>query len=203
MIAAIVTVRFTACSPFCEKPAGISAAFAASVYRTGMGRIVTIALMFLIGGVFAVRYLETAARPQTAMTASPAPAPVSSSASARNVVLTKGRNGHFAVDARVDGRRLTFMVDTGASHIALRQSEAARLGIYPRPSDFTVRVSTANGVTKAAMVQLRSVEVGDILVRDVPAIVHSDEGLSVNLLGMSFLSRVRWTHDRGRLVLEQ
>jgi aspartyl protease family protein len=95
------------------------------------------------------------------------------------------------------------MVDTGASHIAIPMREAARLGIFPRPSDFTVRVNTANGVTKAAMVQLRTVEVGDILVRDVPAIVHPDEGLSVNLLGMSFLSRVRWTHERGRLVLEQ
>jgi aspartyl protease family protein len=53
------------------------------------------------------------------------------------------------------------------------------------------------------MAQLRTVEVGDILVRDVAAIVHPDEGLAVNLLGMSFLSKVRWTHDRGKLVLEQ
>ena len=128
---------------------------------------------------------------------------MSSSASARNVVLTKAPNGHFQVEARVDGRRIEFLVDTGASHIALREREAARLGIYPRPSDYTVRVSTANGVTKAALVQLRSVEVGDILVRDVSAIVHPDEGLSVNLLGMTFLSRVRWTHERGKLVLEQ
>ena len=112
-------------------------------------------------------------------------------------------NGHFQVEARVDGRRIDFLVDTGASHIALRESEAARLGIHPRPRDYTVRVSTANGVTKAALVQLRSVEVGDIIVRDVSAIVHPDEGLSVNLLGMSFLSRVRWTHERGKLVLEQ
>jgi aspartyl protease family protein len=166
-----------------------------------MFRILVIALILLAAGVFAVRDLERYAGKSNAMTA--APAPVSASPSARSVVLTKGRNGHFAVDALVDGRRLEFMVDTGASHIALRQSEAARLGIFPRPSDFTVRVSTANGVTKAAMVQLRSVEIGDILVRDVAAIVHSDGGLSVNLLGMSFLSRVRWTHDRGRLMLEQ
>jgi aspartyl protease family protein len=118
-------------------------------------------------------------------------------------VLTKGHNGHFQVDARVDGRRVEFLVDTGASHIAIRRRDAARLGIYTHPGDFTVRVNTANGVTKAALVQLRTVEVGDILVRDVPAIVHADEGLSVNLLGMSFLSRVRWTHERGKLVLEQ
>ena len=136
------------------------------------------------------------------MTASPAPAPVSRHRS-RNVVLTRGSNGHFAVDARVDGRRLSFLVDTGASHIAMPMREAARLGIHPRPSDFTVRVNTANGMTKAALVELRMVEVGDIVVRNVAAIVHPDEGLSVNLLGMTFLSRVRWSHDRGRLVLEQ
>jgi aspartyl protease family protein len=168
-----------------------------------MARFLVVALVLLGGGVLAVRHLESVGREPVSMTATSMPAPVSSSPSARNVVLTKGRQGHFEVEARVDGRRLEFLVDTGASHIALRESEAARLGIYPRPSDYTVRVSTANGVTKAAMVRLGSVEIGDIVVRDVPAIVHSDEGLSVNLLGMSFLSRVRWTHERGKLVLEQ
>jgi aspartyl protease family protein len=169
-----------------------------------MVRILVVALVLLGGGVLAVRHLENVGREPVSMTATSVPvSPVSSSPSARNVVLTKGRHGHFEVEARVDGRRLEFLVDTGASHIALRESEAARLGIYPRPSDYTVRVSTANGVTKAAMVRLSSVEIGDIVVRDVPAIVHSDDGLSVNLLGMSFLSRVRWTHERGKLVLEQ
>ena len=50
---------------------------------------------------------------------------------------------------------------------------------------------------------MRTVEVGDIVVRNVRALVHPDEALGVNLLGMSFLSRVRWTHERGKLVLEQ
>jgi aspartyl protease family protein len=169
-----------------------------------MFRILVVSLVLLGAGLMAVRYLENTAGAPIAMTSTPAtPVPVSSSPSARNVVLTKGRNGHFEVEARVDGRRLEFLVDTGASHIALRESEAGRLGIYPRASDYTVRVSTANGMTKAALVQLRTVEIGDILIRDVPAIVHPDEGLSVNLLGMSFLSRVRWTHERGKLVLEQ
>jgi aspartyl protease family protein len=165
-----------------------------------MFRFLIVALVFLAGGVMAVRHLENSGG-TVAMNATPAP--VSAAPSARNVVLTKGHNGHFEVEARVDGRRLEFLVDTGASHIALRESAAARLGIHPRPSDYTVRVSTANGITKAAMVQLRTVEIGDIVVRDVPAIVHSDQGLSVNLLGMSFLSRVRWTHERGKLVIEQ
>jgi aspartyl protease family protein len=167
-----------------------------------MLRMMIVAIVFTVAGVMTVRHLDNVG-PGSTVALSSAPAPVSSSASARNVVLTKGRNGHFQVEARVDGRRLEFLVDTGASHIALRESEAGRLGIYPRPSEYTVRVSTANGVTKAALVQLRSVEVGDILIRDVPAIVHPDEGLGVNLLGMTFLSRVRWTHERGKLVLEQ
>jgi aspartyl protease family protein len=50
---------------------------------------------------------------------------------------------------------------------------------------------------------IKDLWVGDIIVRDVPALVHPDEALGVNLLGMSFLSRVRWTHDRGKLILEQ
>jgi aspartyl protease family protein len=178
-------------------------------YLTGMVRMLVAALVLLAGAVMAVRYLDNSrpnGRPATiAMTNNPAsvPAPTASPSPARNVVLTKGRNGHFEVEARVDGRRVMFLVDTGASHIALRESEANRLGIYPKPSDFTVRVSTANGVTRAAPVMLRTVEVGDILLRDVQAIVHSDDGLGVNLLGMSFLSRVRWTHERGKLVLER
>jgi aspartyl protease family protein len=95
------------------------------------------------------------------------------------------------------------MVDTGASMIALRETAAARLGIHPSARDYTVRTQTANGLGKAARVQLNRVEVNGITVHDVEAFVVPDEQLSVNLLGMSFLSRVKWTHDRGRLVLEQ
>ena len=98
---------------------------------------------------------------------------------------------------------MELVVDTGTSQIALRASDAARLGIHPTPRDYNIRVATANGVTRAAPVELRMVEVGNIMVRNVPALVHPDEALGVNLLGMSFLSRVRWMHERGRLVLEQ
>jgi aspartyl protease family protein len=107
------------------------------------------------------------------------------------------------VEARVDGRRLDFLVDTGASQIALRASDAARLGFRPHERDYTIKLHTANGEGRAALVELNSVEVGDIVVRHLRALVVPDSALSVNLLGMSFLSRVRWTHDRGQLVLEQ
>jgi aspartyl protease family protein len=120
----------------------------------------------------------------------------------RNVII-RPENGQFATDGRVDGRPIAFLVDTGASQIALRESEAARLGYRPHPRDYVVTIRTANGEGRAAPIKLGTVEVGDIIVRDVAALVVSDNALGVNLLGMSFLSRVRWVHDRGLLVLEQ
>ena len=142
---------------------------------------------------------------QPAMVASAKAAPTApaSSNGGRTVTLRSDSRGHFQVDARVDGRRVDFMVDTGASVIALRESSAARLGIHPTPRDYTAKAHTANGVAKAARVQLQRVDIDGITVRDVEAFVMPDDALGTNLLGMSFLSRVKWAHDKGRLVLEQ
>lgn len=143
-----------------------------------------------------------------AMTASPRQAPPpppqqQTSDSYRTVTLNDNGHGSFEVEARVDGRSLDFIVDTGASYVALRETAAAKLGIHPSARDYTVRLQTANGIGKAAPVMLDRIEINGITVRNVRAIVHPDEALSVNLLGMTFLSKVKWTHDRGRLVLEQ
>jgi aspartyl protease family protein len=124
-------------------------------------------------------------------------------ASGYRTVTLRSERGQFQVEASVDGRRIEFIVDTGASMIALRESSAARLGIFPRVSDYTVRTQTANGVGKAAPTMLNRIEINGITVRDVQAFVVPDNQLAVNLLGMSFLSRIKWSHDRGRLVLEQ
>jgi aspartyl protease family protein len=125
------------------------------------------------------------------------------SANSRAVTIARDNRGQFMVEARVDGRRLQFMVDTGASMIALRESAAARLGIFPAPRDYTIRVQTANGIGRAAEIRLNTVEIDGIVVRDVRALVSPDNALGENLLGMSFLSRVKFSHDRGKLVLEQ
>jgi aspartyl protease family protein len=121
----------------------------------------------------------------------------------RTVRLDGDRYGQFKIEARVDGRPIDFMVDTGASTVALRESTAARLGIFPRAADYTGRSSTANGIARFAPVRLNRIEVNGINVYDVQAAVMADDALGENLLGMSFLSRVKWSHDRGRLVLEQ
>jgi aspartyl protease family protein len=166
-----------------------------------MGQIIAFALVLLVAGVLGARFLERGPPAPIAMAAAPEAAAVANNS--RSVTLKRADNGHFQAEARVDGRRIEFIIDTGASHIALRESDAARLGIRPTPRDYTVKVATANGEGRAARAELRSVEIGGIVVRDLVAFVHPDEALSVNLLGMSFLSRVRWTYERGRLVLEQ
>lgn len=122
---------------------------------------------------------------------------------ARNLTLARGSSGNFEADGTVDGRRVHFMVDTGASVVVLREGDAARLGIRPSRRDYTAKVSTANGVVLAAPTELNRVDVGGIVVFNVAALVLPDELLGQNLLGMSFLSRVRFEHRNGRLLLEQ
>ena len=170
-----------------------------------LGKAVAFVVIALVVGVVAARVVDTKSK-SVAASAAVASAPVSDSSASfnsRSVTLSRGNGGHFWVDAKIDGRPLEMVVDTGATQIALRASDAARLGIHPAARDYAVKVATANGITRAALVQLRAVELGGIVVRDLPALVHPDESLGVNLLGMSFLSRVRWTHERGKLVLEQ
>jgi aspartyl protease family protein len=176
-----------------------------------MLRIAIPAVMMLAASVMAAQFIEQATNRHAATPAAPAAslAPVAAVAAApastgsRRLVIRAGQGGHFAVDGRIDGRLIGFMVDTGASHIALRASDAARLGFHPWPRDYSTKIRTANGEGHAALVQLGTVEIGDIVVRDLPALVSPDEALGVNLLGMSFLSRVRWSHDHGSLIIEQ
>ena len=124
--------------------------------------------------------------------------------SGRSLMLESDRQGHFKVEARIDGRHIDFMVDTGASLVIMRESDAAQIGIRPRPSDYSATVSTANGKIKAAPATLDRIEVGGITVYDVLALVLPDEALWQNLLGVSFLSRLkRYEYANGRLVLEQ
>jgi len=122
----------------------------------------------------------------------------------RSVIVPRDLRGQFEVDAMVNGRHVDFMVDTGASVIALTARDAARLGIRPAQNAFVAEVRTANGKVRAAPARLDAVQVGDIEIRDVAALVLPDEALSDNLLGLAFLSRLRrFEYSDGKLVLEQ
>ena len=96
------------------------------------------------------------------------------------------------------------MVDTGATVIALKPEDAAMLGIRPSGADFVAAVKTANGVIRVAPVELNTVEIEDLEVRNVAAVVLPQGVASENLLGLSFLRRLRrFEYADGKLVLEQ
>jgi aspartyl protease family protein len=122
----------------------------------------------------------------------------------RSLSIPRDARGHFQTEGRIDGQRIDFMVDTGASVIALNEKSAARFGLRPQRGDYNAIVTTANGTIKAARTRLAMVELGGLVVRDVDAMVLPDEALSENLLGLSFLSKLkRFEYAGGRLVLEQ
>lgn len=124
--------------------------------------------------------------------------------SGRSISIARDARGHFQTDARIDGQRIDFMVDTGASVVALNERSAARFGLRPSRGDFNATVATANGTLKAARARIAMMDVGGLVVRDVEAMVLPDEALSENLLGLSFLSKLkRFEYANGRLVLEQ
>ena len=125
-------------------------------------------------------------------------------AGSRSVVIAPSRGGHFRVSGRIDGRRIDFMVDTGASIIALKPEDAAMVGIHPVGRDYMATVGTANGAVRVAPVELGTVEVDDLEVHNVAAVVMPPGVLGENLLGLSFLRRLqRFEYADGKLVLEQ
>jgi aspartyl protease family protein len=122
----------------------------------------------------------------------------------RSLSIARDARGHFETEGRIEGQRIGFMVDTGASVIALNESSAARFGLRPSRGDYKATVTTANGTVKAAPTRLAMVDIGGIVVRDVDAMVLPDEALSENLLGLSFLSKLkRFEYANGKMVLEQ
>lgn len=107
------------------------------------------------------------------------------------VRIRKRRDGHFVVNAKLNGQSMAMLVDTGASTVVIREADAARLGVDTGRLRYTVPVQTANGITYAAHVRLASIAIGSIQVEGVDALVSKPGALRENLLGMSFLSRLR------------
>jgi aspartyl protease family protein len=128
------------------------------------------------------------------------PAPASPSGTA---AVQKAKDGHFWAEASVQGRRVRFLVDTGASTVALTKADARRLGLNESDLTFDQPVSTAAGRTMAAAVTLDYVSVAGARVDDVDALVLS-EGLETSLLGMTYLGRLsRFEASRDALILRR
>lgn len=119
-----------------------------------------------------------------------------------NVTVRRGSNGHFNVTADVEGEAIRFLVDTGASTVALTERDARALGIDLDRLRFGIPVNTAGGTARAAPIRLASLAVGNIRVRDVEAVVIRD-GLRQSLLGLSFLDRLSgYEVSRNTMILK-
>ncbi len=166
-----------------------------------MRDIAVIAGVIVIGSAVAARQLDGA--PAGAPEPPAIAAAIVAEAPPREVRLVAGANHQFFVTAAVNGRPSSFLIDTGASFVALRDSEARAANIYVSWADYKHPVRTANGETRAAMIEVDVIEIGDIRVENVTAFILPDDQLAMNLLGMSFLSQLESVEARGReLVLK-
>jgi aspartyl protease family protein len=120
-----------------------------------------------------------------------------------SVVFARANDGHFHVEAMVDGTRINFLVDTGASGIVLSPADARRLGFDPAQLDYSIWTSTANGNGRAAKVNLNSIVIGPIRRAAMQALVNQAD-MDGSLLGMTFLNSLgSFTVEGDKLVLRQ
>ncbi|BAU49027.1 aspartyl protease [Sulfurifustis variabilis] len=120
-----------------------------------------------------------------------------------SVTLFAEPDGHFHADGTINGMPVRFLVDTGATTIALSGAEASRLGIDYRKRGQAGYASTASGVVRMYAVKLDSVQLGPITMYGVDAGVLEGTFPREALLGMSFLSRLDMKRDGQRLELTQ
>lgn len=120
----------------------------------------------------------------------------------KRLSIARGQGGHYWIAGSVNGQSVQFLVDTGATSVALNDGQARRLGIDYRVSGQPLAVNTASGTTRGWSVKLDRVKVGDLEVLGVEAVVLEGNSPTEALLGMSFLNRVGWREEQGMLVLE-
>jgi aspartyl protease family protein len=123
------------------------------------------------------------------------------SKAARTILTADGR-GHFSTLGEVNGSATRFLVDTGASLVALPLSVAKQAGVNLDNAQ-QVGVNTANGQARAYRVMLNSIRVGDVRANMVEALIMEDRQLPISLLGMSFLNRVNMNREGDLLTLSQ
>lgn len=116
------------------------------------------------------------------------------------IAIPRTPNGHFIVDVAVNGTTIPFLIDSGASDVVLSASDAKRVGLGG-PLRYDLRYQTANGIVRAAPVQLREMRIGQLALRSIDASVNEGE-MGISLLGMSFLNQLRgFEYDGDQLIL--
>ena len=126
---------------------------------------------------------------------------VQSEGSGKQIVITSESGGHFVTSGSINGKSVRFMVDTGATSVAMSQVEAERIGLDYKSGQrgFT---STANGPVPAYRANLASVRIGDVMVYNVDAIVLPAP-MPYVLLGSSYLTRFQMRRENDRMTLDK
>lgn len=147
---------------------------------------------------FASRNGAEARSAASVSTASPPPGP----RQPVTLAVAADYRGHYIVHPSVENYRIKMMVDTGASIVALTAADARALGIKSDAGSRKVMLSTANGDVTGFRTVLREIRLGDIVVRNVEAVVLPERALSMSLLGNSFLGKLQgYEVQTGRMVL--
>lgn len=168
----------------------------------GVSYVLKYAAIAMVGAACAItgaKALSTSSSAPRTMAVQPVAA--EGPAAGQAASISKSADGHYWAEASVNGRQVRFLVDTGASAVALTPEDARRLGFEPSGLDYAFDVSTASGKARAARIQLASVSVAGARVADVEAFVI-ERGLDTSLLGMTYLGRLsRFEASRNALIL--
>jgi len=170
------------------------AALAAVGALSAAGAAQTVVMLDRAGHPAGLRNTETAMATTRASDAGPP-------ADGEAAEVAKAADGHFWAEGQVNGKAVRFLVDTGATAVALTAEDAKRLGIEPKTLKYGYQVMTASGQAHAAEVRLASVSIAGARVNDVDALVI-DKGLPSSLLGMTYLGRLsKFEATRTALIL--
>ena len=114
------------------------------------------------------------------------------------VVLERNRQGHYVATGEINGHKVTFLLDTGATSVALSTRLARELDLKRGAA---IQLDTANGTAAGFTTHLNSVRLGDIVVREVSAVFSDGMMDDTVLLGMSFLKHLEFTQRENQLIL--
>lgn len=124
-------------------------------------------------------------------------------AAGKIVTVAPDANGMYLVNGAINGFQVDFVVDTGATYIAMNENQAKRLGLDYKLDGREAQSSTASGIARIYLVTLAKVRVGDIEIRDVAGAVHDGDHPAVILLGNSFLNQVDLAREGALLQLKE
>lgn len=117
----------------------------------------------------------------------------------KTLILSPGRDNHFRLKALVNGVEMTFLVDTGASKVAIPESLAKQANLIKR---YPIVVSTANGKTQGFLTRIKLLQLGAMNLHNISAIIMPQES-GIPLLGMSALSKLTFKYQGQQLILKQ